>query len=275
MLERLSEELGHSRARALLAVGVAALATVGGLATLGHAARQVAPANTSPPTVSGTPVVGSELTASPGAWTGTQPIVHSYRWRRCNAAGRNCVDLGGAGAARPSYTVRNADAGFTLRVRVTARNNDGRSSAQSAPTARVVQQTGPAGQIRLPNGEVSIPATSVPLTERLIVDRVDFLPNRITSRATPIQITVKVKDTRNYVVRDVLVFIRSTPLVTSQPPETRTREDGTVTFAVQPEPDFSIRAGYSTQFFVRARKEGDRPLAGVAGYRLVQVASTG
>ncbi len=48
-----------------------------------------------------------------------------------------------------------------------------------------------------------------------------------------------------------------------------------MTFTFQPESDFLIKPGYSTQFFVRARKEGDKPLAGIAGYRLVQVASTG
>jgi hypothetical protein len=40
---------------------------------------------------------------------------------------------------------------------------------------------------------------------------------------------------------------------------------------VQPESDFALRNGYAVQFFVRARKDGDRPLARIAGYRLVQV----
>jgi hypothetical protein len=261
--------------KALLLVMGTATVGVAAFSALGQAAQQVAPANTAPPTISGEAVVGSELTANNGTWTGTEPIVYSYRWRRCNAAGQSCVDLNGQVAAEKTYTVREADEGFTLRVRVTARNNDGQTSAQSGPTARVTKPTGPTGQIRLPNGEISIPVTSVPATERLIVDRVDFTPNQVTSRSTPIRIVVKIKDTRNFVVRDALVFIRSTPVVTSTPPETKTTTEGTITFTVQPESDILIRPGYSTQFFVRARKDGDRPLGGIAGYRLVQVASTG
>jgi hypothetical protein len=84
---------------------------------------------------------------------------------------------------------------------------------------------------------------------------------------------VKVKDTRGYVVRDVLVFVRSTPLVTSTPAEQRTGQDGTVTYNVQPESDFPVRNGYNVQFFVKAHRDGDKPLAGIAGYRLVQVAT--
>ena len=100
-----------------------------------------------------------------------------------------------------------------------------------------------------------------------------FSPNPVRTRSEPIRITVKVRDTRTFVVRDALVFIRSTPVVTQTPPETKTGQDGTIAFTVQPETDFPIRNGYSVQFFVRARKEGDRPLAGIAGFRLVQVAT--
>src|SRR4051794_25465829 len=51
-------------------------------ASLASAAGE-APANTTPPAVSGTPAVGSTLSASTGSWTGTAPITYSYQWRRC------------------------------------------------------------------------------------------------------------------------------------------------------------------------------------------------
>jgi hypothetical protein len=271
MRQRLTSELGSLRIRALLGtLGVATVA-VAVFSAFGQAAPQVRPANTQPPAISGEAVVGSELTASNGTWTGTEPIEYTYRWRRCNSAGASCVDLSGGVANDRTYTVRAADVNFTLRVRVTARNSDGSDSAQSGATARVVASNLPPGAIKLPNGETSIPVTSVPATERLIVDRVDFSPSPVRTRSTPIRIVVKVEDSRNFVVRDALVFIRSTPVVTGTPPETKTGQDGTITFTVQPETDFPIRNGYAVQFFVRARKDGDRPLAGIAGYRLVQV----
>src|SRR5581483_8122848 len=79
-----------------------------------------APSNTSAPTISGTPVDGQTLTASPGTWSGTQPISYAYQWQRCNAGGTACVDL--AGAQSSTYVVAPADVGGTLRVAVTASN---------------------------------------------------------------------------------------------------------------------------------------------------------
>ena len=112
----------------------------------------------------------------------------------------------------------------------------------------------------------------MPATERLIVDRVQFSPNPIRSRTQPITAKITVRDTRGYAVRNVDVFIRSTPLVTVSPPPARTIEDGTITYVLTPERDFpQIRNSYNIQFFVKAYRQGDNPLGGVAGYRLVQV----
>ncbi|MBT0994001.1 NHL repeat-containing protein [Cellulomonas sp. DKR-3] len=63
------------------------------------------------PQVSGAPVVGGSLTASPGGWAVTDPYV-TYQWLR---AGQPV-----AGATRASYRVGTADVGRTLAVRVTA-----------------------------------------------------------------------------------------------------------------------------------------------------------
>jgi hypothetical protein len=266
----------HARARPLASATVA-LAAAGAvtaallLPTGGSAQTAVAPRNTAPPTISGTPQVDETLRASQGTWTGTQPITFSFQWLRCNGSGENCVTL--TGFTDDAYVVRDADVDRTLRVRVTARNSDGQASRLSAPTAVVKAAAGPAGAIKLPNGETSIPVTSVPSNQRLIVDRVDFSPNPVRSREAPITVKIKVKDTRGFVVRDALVFLRSTPVVTSTPDEKKTEQDGTITYTVQPESDFIIRNGYSTQFYVKAFRQGDPVLAGVAGSRLVQVAT--
>ena len=108
-------------------------------------------------------------------------------------------------------------------------------------------------------------------TERLIVDSVRFDPTPVRSRTSPIDVVIKVKDTRGYVVRDALVFLRSTPLVTSTPAAGRPEQDGTIRYTIQPLAGFPLRNGYNVQFFVKAYRAGDNPLAGVSGTRLVQV----
>src|SRR5207253_8688135 len=96
------------------------------------------PANTSPPTISGTAQVGQTLTANPGTWTGTAPITYSYLWQRCDATGANCASTG---VTTTTYALSSADAGGTLRVVVTAANGvPPNGTATSAPSA-VVQAT--------------------------------------------------------------------------------------------------------------------------------------
>jgi hypothetical protein len=68
----------------------------------------------------------------------------------------------------------------------------------------------------------------------------------------------------------VLVFVRSTPRVTSGG-RLVTTMDGWATFRLEPLGSFPLRKQGNVQFFVKAYRSGDPPLAGVAGYRLVQV----
>jgi hypothetical protein len=86
-------------------------------------------------------------------------------------------------------------------------------------------------------------------------------------------VRVHVSDTRGFVVRDALVFVRATPLVTSTPAEQATDQAGYVTLTAFPRATFPLKRGYHVQFFVRTRKEGDSLLAGVSSRRLVQVAT--
>src|SRR5206468_3786453 len=93
-----------------------------------------APANTSPPTISGTAKVGETLTAQNGAWE-NNPTAFQYQWLRCNASGASCVNV--ANGTQKIYTLVGADAGHTIRVEVTAVNADGATPARSNPTAVV------------------------------------------------------------------------------------------------------------------------------------------
>jgi hypothetical protein len=231
------------------------------------------PVNTSLPTVQGTTTVGSSLTANPGSWTGKQPISYSYRWLRCNSGGGSCASIGGATSS--SYRLTSSDVGHKIRFNVTARNSIGSTTVMSGESA-VVGTPLPGGAIRLPSGEVSIPAASVPSNQRLVVSLVQFSPNVVRSARDAITVRVRVKDTRGYVVRDALVFVRSTPRVTSGGDRQATTTDGWVSYQLLPNGNFpQPRSGYNVQFFVKAYRSGDPALAGVAAYRLVQVPLAG
>lgn len=228
------------------------------------------PVNTQLPTISGPPAQGQTLRAQPGAWNGRQPITFTFSWLRCDTSGNNCIVQ--PGFTDDAYVVREGDVGKTMRTRVNARNSAGEASRLSAQTAVVQGPQGPEGVITLPNGEKSIPVTSVPSNERLVVYQVQFSPNPIRSRTEPITVRIKVKDTRGFVVRDAQIFFRSTPLVTKNAQDQKTGQDGWLTLTTTPEADFpELRPAYSVQFYVKASRAGDPELAGVAGTRLVQV----
>ncbi len=89
------------------------------------------PVNTSPPKVSGLPVVEQKLTAEPGTWAGTGPFTYSYQWRSCNLLGE-CEDISGAHEA--TYTVGPLQIANSIEVLVTAHSALGSGSATSEPT---------------------------------------------------------------------------------------------------------------------------------------------
>jgi hypothetical protein len=123
-----------ARAVVLTLVVLAALLAGAGA----QAMRDAAPVNTAPPTISGTPTVGQTLTASEGTWS-NGPTSFAYQWLRCNGGGNSCADV--ANGTQHTYTIVGADAGHTVRVRVTATNADGSNSVQSAQTAAVAAAT--------------------------------------------------------------------------------------------------------------------------------------
>jgi hypothetical protein len=98
-----------------LVLAAAALALV----AIGSASAE-APQMNSNATITGSAVVGSELTAHNGTWlydNGTScksECVMTYQWQRCNAAGSSCADISGANSR--FYTVQAADAGSKLRA---------------------------------------------------------------------------------------------------------------------------------------------------------------
>ena len=94
---------------------------------------------------------------------------------------------------------------------------------------------------------------------------------------------VRTKDTRGFVVRDALVFVRSTPRVTTGGDRQVTTTDGWVTYQLAPNGNFPRpRRGYNVQFFVkvvplgRSRLSAASPATGSCrcGSRAERVGST-
>ncbi len=123
----------------------AATAPVGGTAPLDQDA----------PTISGTPRPGQTLTAGDGTWSGTVPMTFTRQWRRCDADGLNCVDIGGATGT--TFLLTATDLGHRIRVRVTATNAAGSRAVESAARGPVVPD---------PPANSTLPALSAPSPPR-------------------------------------------------------------------------------------------------------------
>ena len=81
--------------------------------------RRASHPNKIAPLVLGLPVTGQTLTATEGTRTGTEPISYSFHWQRCTKAGS---DAKTSPATKSSHVIADGDAGNTLRVIVTAKN---------------------------------------------------------------------------------------------------------------------------------------------------------
>jgi hypothetical protein len=223
------------------------------------------PANTAPPTISGTAQEGKTLTATQGSWQGDQPQTYTYQWRQCDQSGGACVNI--TGATGQTYVVRTADIGHTLRVIVTAHNSLGNASSTSTPTGVVVKASAPAG--------ASISVNDVVLPNRLVVDRVLFSPFILRSKR-PFVARFHVSDTQGHSVVGALVFVVGIPFGnTTTPAEQATGPGGYVTFVVRPTRHLHLSRHGSQPFFVRARKPSDRLIAGVSTRRLVNLSIRG
>jgi streptogramin lyase len=81
---------------------------------------------TGAPSISGTPMVGIRLSASPGTWSGS-PLAYGFQWERCLASEEACVPI--LGATNANYTPQVADVGHALAVVVSATNAGGSATS--------------------------------------------------------------------------------------------------------------------------------------------------
>ena len=261
-----------TRRRVLTAasVGTAVAFLIGvllaGTAVTGRAAAQTAPANTNPPVIAGIPAINEILSASNGAWTGTDPLTFTYAWQRCNETGGSCAVV--VGATGQTYSLGTADVGSTMRVVVTATNTDGSAGSTSVPTAVVqrniqpgtgcppVQQAGP-----IPVSEIVPPA-------RLLVDRKTITPRVVTRSTQRLRFHVIACDART--IRGALVYAMPTPYQQFAATETTTGADGWATLTMRRLRFFPVSGRQQLLVvFVRARKPGEDLLGGISSRRLV------
>ena len=128
-------DVGHTLRVQVVASNDAGSAPAADSPATGPVAPLDPPSNTGPPQLTGQAQSGATLSVSPGTWS-PSPAGYAYQWLRCDAAAANCQPV--PGATGSAYVIAAADAGFTLRATVAARDDGGSSAAvASNPSARV------------------------------------------------------------------------------------------------------------------------------------------
>jgi hypothetical protein len=93
------------------------------------------PANTAAPHVTGTGQVGSIVSVSTGAWSGS-PSAYEYQWWRCVfISGGGCLPARISGATSPAYALAAGDVGTIVWATVRAENKNGWSSFVNSDNA--------------------------------------------------------------------------------------------------------------------------------------------
>ncbi len=262
---------------AVFGAGVAAVvvAGLGVFAAQGIAASADKPANTSPPTISGTPQEGKTLTGDKGKWD-NKPTDINYYWLRCDKDGGSCSTIGGA--TDQKYTLKSVDVGNTLRLRVQAKNGDGTTLATSVPTAVITKAAAPApptsnkGTCSSKSGTVTVKDIELPI--RLLVDKWDFSPNVVVPGTQTVVARIHISDTCGHSVSGAQVW------GTAIPYNQVTVEQGTTDASGYATLNFRVQGGFPANpgkqqimaMLIRASDPSENPLAGKSTRRALSLA---
>jgi hypothetical protein len=264
---------------ALIGMGttLALVIGLGVFAGTGAAAGSAKPVNSSPPTISGTAQEGKTLTGNRGTWDNT-PTDYNYFWRRCGAGGGSCSNISGANAL--TYTLKAVDVGNRLRFRVVAKNADGQTTADSAPTDVVQKGTAPPPTTTTPSRGGGCPAggnpdqvSAISSPAHLLIDGQTSDPAVVSAGVQTLVVRYHVTSTCGGPVQGALVYATATPFNQfSIPPETPTGADGWAELRFQRLGGFPVGPKQQlVAMFVRARKPGESILAGISARRLFSI----
>jgi hypothetical protein len=221
-----------------------------------------APTPTTAPAISGTPSVGSTLTANKGTWSGS-PTSMSVQWWRCDSNGDSCAAV--AGATGDTYAVTQADAGETIRLSVVATNAVGSTTFVSSQTAAVPGASG------CPAGTGTLQITDIAPPVRLSISKASIAPKLVTLSTHTIQLHFTVTACNGRPVQGASVFATPVPYNQFAGATKTTGADGTVTITETRRRGFPARSRHQNLLavFVRAAKPGEPILAGVSTRRTV------
>lgn len=266
------------RRRTSLGVVLAASALVAAVVVPSVRAHALAvpPTNTTPPKLVVSPGIGSTATLTPGSWSGS-PTSFTYQYLRCPdgggaANGSNCTAVGPATSTPEPHPILRPDMGFTLRVRVTATNSSGSTSAVSAAS-------GTAADMGVANvtGCPSVQQGSAPLYElkppaRLEIDRHTVTPRVITPSTQVVTLRIEVVACDDQYVPGALVYATPTPYQQFGGAESATNDIGWATITLRRQRYFpATPQQQNLVVFVRARKPGEPLLGGISGRRLISL----
>lgn len=106
--------------------------------TLNAPVAGITPSIDGVPTISGTPKVGSTLTATAATSSGLPTPTDTFQWQRSDDGSTGWANI--SGAVNTTYTAVSADEGKYLRVVQTSTNEVGSDTANSASTAQVAAE---------------------------------------------------------------------------------------------------------------------------------------
>jgi len=249
------------------AAGMATTTTTPSTTTSATTTTTAPPKNTHPPTLSGTPTVGSVLTATDGTWSGSN-LSFSYRFLRCDKTGGSCY--AGGSTTQKTYKLTPGDVGSTIRVRVTASNSGGSASATSAPTAVIKAAPAPPAT-GCPAGSGTIQAAQLKPPARLMVDRQDLASGIVSGSTRQLVVRFHVSACNGRDVQGALVYVTAVPYQQfTIPPEIATASDGWASLTMTRLAGFPATPRQQLLvLFVRAREPAGNVLGGVSTRRLV------